>query len=86
MEAYIAKLYDMYDAMSVPKTFLEAGCSEEVFLDQLDDIALQAFDDQCTPANPRFPLISELKDILKEAFYGKDSIPTECHEIDMPLQ
>ena len=86
MEAYIAKLYDMYDAMSVPKTFLEAGCSEEVFLDQLDDIALQAFDDQCTPTNPRFPLISELKDILKEAFYGKDSIPTECHENDMPLQ
>ena len=86
MEAYIAKLYDMYDAMSVPKTFLEAGCSEEVFLDQLDDIALQAFDDQCTPANPRFPLISELKDILKQAFYGIDSIPTECHENDMPLQ
>ena len=38
MEAYIAKLYVMYDAMSVPKTVFEAGCSEEVFLDQLDDI------------------------------------------------
>lgn len=70
MEAYIAKLYSMYDAMNVPKTFKDAGCSEEIFLKVKHDLALKAFDDQCTPANPRFPLISELEEILMQAFYG----------------
>ena len=74
MEAYIDKLYEMYTAMNVPKTFLEAGCSEETFLEQLDEIALKAFDDQCTPANPRFPLISELKEVLRQAFYGPNNV------------
>lgn len=70
MEAYIAKLYSMYEAMNVPKTFKDAGCSEDMFLQGIHEIALKAFDDQCTPANPRFPLISELEELLMQAFYG----------------
>jgi acetaldehyde dehydrogenase/alcohol dehydrogenase len=71
-EAFVGKLYSMYDEMNVAKSFKDAGCSEETFLEKLDEIALNAFDDQCTPANPRFPLISELKEVLKQAFYGLD--------------
>jgi len=71
-EAFITKLYDMYTAMNVPKSFKEAGCDEDKFLSLIDELALKAFDDQCTPANPRFPLVEELKEILKQAFYGAE--------------
>lgn len=72
MEAFIAKLYELYGKMNVPLTFQAAGVSEEAFLENLDGIALKAFDDQCTPANPRFPLVAELKEILKVAYYGPE--------------
>jgi acetaldehyde dehydrogenase/alcohol dehydrogenase len=78
-EAFITKLYEMYTAMNVPKSFNEAGCDEAKFLELLDELALKAFDDQCTPANPRFPLVSELKEILKQAFYGEEY---HCVDVD----
>lgn len=79
MEAYIAKLISMYRDMNVSITFQDAGIPEEPFLKQLDNIAEQAFDDQCTPANPRFPLVEELKDILKLAYYGVEKKDTDSH-------
>eukprot|EP00525_Craspedostauros_australis_P001362 CAMPEP_0198127910 /NCGR_PEP_ID=MMETSP1442-20131203/48239_1 /TAXON_ID= /ORGANISM="Craspedostauros australis, Strain CCMP3328" /LENGTH=886 /DNA_ID=CAMNT_0043787983 /DNA_START=29 /DNA_END=2689 /DNA_ORIENTATION=+ len=79
MEAYIAKLLSIYKEMSVPCTFQEAGIPEEAFLDAIDDIAEQAFDDQCTPTNPRFPLVDELKVLLKIAYYGPDKVETDSH-------
>jgi acetaldehyde dehydrogenase/alcohol dehydrogenase len=72
MEAYIKKLYKLYEDMNVPKTFQAAGINEVSFLKQLHEIALQSFDDQCTPTNPRFPLVKELEEILKQAHYGED--------------
>lgn len=72
MEAFIAKLYEMYGEMNVPATFEAAGCDEAKFFACLDELAVKAFDDQCTPANPRFPLVSELKEVLKQAFYGAE--------------
>mmetsp|Transcript_26524 Transcript_26524/g.74220 ORF Transcript_26524/g.74220 Transcript_26524/m.74220 type:complete len:828 (+) Transcript_26524:73-2556(+) len=79
MEAYIEKLLSMYRAMEVPITFQEAGVPEEAFLHRLNDIAEQAFDDQCTPANPRFPLVDELKEILKVAYYGTEKAENDSH-------
>lgn len=73
MEAYIAKLYELYDAMNVPKTFKAAGASESIFLREKSELAMKAFDDQCTPANPRFPLVSELESIMDLAFYGDEA-------------
>jgi acetaldehyde dehydrogenase/alcohol dehydrogenase len=58
--------------MNVPTTFKDAGCDEAKFIGLLDELALKAFDDQCTPANPRFPLVSELKEVLKQSFYGEE--------------
>lgn len=72
MEAFITELYQLYSAMNVPSTFRAAGISEDAFLKQVDVIALKAFDDQCTPANPRFPLVDELKEVLKQAYYGEE--------------
>lgn len=72
MEAFITKLENLYDAMNVPKTFQKAGIPEAAFISKLQEISLKAFDDQCTPANPRFPLIDELKEVLKQAYYGAE--------------
>ena len=50
------------------------GISEKDFLDSLDDMVEQAFDDQCTGANPRYPLMSEIKQMYLNAYYGTNTI------------
>ena len=49
----------------------EYGIDEKDFLDRLDEMSVQAFDDQCTGANPRYPLISEIKEMYLKAYYGE---------------
>ena len=83
MEAFITKLYALYDDMNVPKTFQKAGINEMEYKLKLDEIALKAFDDQCTPANPRFPLISELKEVLLQAYYGTDDYLLVTDQVDV---
>ena len=50
----------------------EYGIDEDLFLAQLDEMTEQAFDDQCTGANPRYPLMSEIKQMYLNAYYGKE--------------
>ena len=57
--------------LEIPSSFKEAGINEEEFLNKVDILADRAFEDQCTTANPRLPLVSELKQILLDAYYGK---------------
>ncbi|KAL7555685.1 hypothetical protein ACA910_015237 [Epithemia clementina (nom. ined.)] len=85
MEAYIAKLYSMYEAMNVPTTFKDAGCSEEKFLQVIHEVAIKAFDDQCTPANPRFPLVSELEEVLMQSFYGRETAMAMMELRNLPM-
>ncbi|RKF17772.1 bifunctional acetaldehyde-CoA/alcohol dehydrogenase [Alginatibacterium sediminis] len=56
--------------LNIPMSIQDAGVSEADFLAKVDNIAEDAFDDQCTGANPRYPLISELKQVLLASFYG----------------
>lgn len=49
----------------------ECGVSEAEFLAAIDELAVEAFDDQCTPANPRYPLISDIKELYLNAYYGE---------------
>ena len=51
---------------------LQAGINESEFLAKLDMLADRAFEDQCTTANPRLPLVTELKQILMDSFYGNE--------------
>ena len=62
----------MKERVGVPKTIRDWGVPEKDFLEHVDQMALEAFDDQCTPANPRYPLISELKEIYLRAYYGAE--------------
>lgn len=57
-----------------------AGVNEADFLAKVDELAVEAFDDQCTGANPRYPLITELKEVLLAAYYGKAFVEGETFE------
>lgn len=74
VEALIAKLKDLQKAIGQPKTIQEAlgdKVTEEQFLARLDAMTEDAFDDQCTGANPRYPLMSEIKEMYLNAYYGR---------------
>ncbi len=57
--------------VGIKKTIADYGIDEKDFLDRLDEMVEQAFDDQCTGANPRYPLMSEIKEMYLRAYYGK---------------
>ena len=57
--------------LGIPMTIAQTGVDEKEFLSKLDGLSERAFEDQCTTANPRYPLVTELADIYKKAYYGK---------------
>ena len=67
----IAKIDELKAKIGLPKTIKDAGVNEEKFLANLDEMVEQAFDDQCTGANPRYPLLSEIKEMYLKVYYGK---------------
>ena len=69
----IDKLEELKAAIGIPKSIKEWGIQEEDFLATLDEMTENAFNDQCTGANPRYPLMSELKELYLMAYYGKDT-------------
>ncbi len=70
MENLITKIDELKERIGIKKTIREYGIEEQDFLATLDEMSEKAFDDQCTGANPRYPLISELKDIYLKTYYG----------------
>ena len=66
----INKISKLNKKLNIPSSFKEAGINEKEFLSKVDMLADRAFEDQCTTANPRVPLISELKKILIDSYYG----------------
>lgn len=71
LENLIAKLEELKVRIGIKKSIKEYGVDEKYFLDTLDDMVEQAFNDQCTGANPRYPLMSEMKEIYLKCYYGK---------------
>lgn len=71
LENLIAALDELKAKVGIKKTIREYGIDEQDFLARLDDMTEQAFDDQCTGANPRYPLMSEIKQMYLNAYYGK---------------
>jgi acetaldehyde dehydrogenase/alcohol dehydrogenase len=69
----IDKIEELKETVGCKKTIAEYGISEEDFLATLDEMVENAFNDQCTGANPRYPLMSEIKELYLLAFYGKDT-------------
>ena len=71
LENLIAAIETLKARVGIKKTIRDYGIDETDFLARLDDMVEQAFDDQCTGANPRYPLMSEIKQMYLDAYYGK---------------
>ena len=71
ISSLIEKIIEMNKELNIPSSFKEAGIEEQEFLAKVDMLADRAFEDQCTTANPRVPLVTELKQILLDSYYGK---------------
>jgi acetaldehyde dehydrogenase/alcohol dehydrogenase len=81
----VARLIDWVEQLkrdlTIPASIQAFGVDEADFLAKVDELAVQAFDDQCTGANPRFPLLSELKALLLDSYYGRAFVePSEQEE------
>ncbi|HBC7487693.1 TPA: bifunctional acetaldehyde-CoA/alcohol dehydrogenase [Proteus mirabilis] len=72
IEKLLAWLEEMKSSLGIPASIREAGVQESDFLAKVDKLSEDAFDDQCTGANPRYPLISELKQLLLDSYYGRE--------------
>ncbi len=73
-EGLIGKIRELQEKLELPKTIKEAlgkQADEEEFLSSLDKLSKDAFDDQCTGANPRYPLVEEIKELYLKAYYGE---------------
>ena len=71
VQSMIDMANELNNMLNIPHTFKDAGVDEQEFLSKIDLIADRAFEDQCTTANPRVPLVSEMKQILLKAYYGR---------------
>ncbi len=80
LESLIAEFKKLRKHIGIKDTIQEYGIDEEDFLDRLDEMVENAFDDQCTGANPRYPLMSEMKQMYLNAYYGE----SKFKEIEMP--
>ncbi|MBQ5677978.1 MAG: iron-containing alcohol dehydrogenase, partial [Clostridia bacterium] len=83
LENLIKAINDLKARVGVKETIKDYNIDEKAFLDNLDEMVEQAFDDQCTGANPRYPLMSEIKQMYLNAYYGKHFVeepkPTAAH-------
>lgn len=82
VEKLIEWLEELKKTLGIPSSIKAAGVNESEFLAKVDKIAEAAFDDQCTGANPRFPLISELKQLLLDSYYGRPFMEIHEHEAE----
>lgn len=72
VKSLIKEIRKLADDVGIPRSFKEAGIEEAEFMAKVDELADRAFSDQCTTANPRLPLVEELKQILIDSYYGKE--------------
>ena len=72
VESLIKEIQKLNTDLNIPSSFKEAGIAEDEFMAKVDELADRAFEDQCTTANPRLPLVTELKQILIDSYYGNE--------------
>ncbi|GAD88410.1 MULTISPECIES: bifunctional acetaldehyde-CoA/alcohol dehydrogenase [Vibrio] len=80
IERLLTWLEELKKELDIPLSIQEAGVNEADFTAKLEELSVEAFDDQCTGANPRYPLISELKEVLTTSYYGKPYVEGETFE------
>ena len=80
IERLLTWLEELKVDLDIPLSIQAAGVNESDFVAKLDELAVEAFDDQCTGANPRYPLITELKEVLTTSYFGTPYVEGETFE------
>ncbi|UZN05274.1 bifunctional acetaldehyde-CoA/alcohol dehydrogenase [Cellulomonas sp. S1-8] len=70
VESFALAVESLRSKVGIPASFEAQGVAEQEFMDRLDEVAMGAYEDQCAPANPRMPMIADMKDIMTAAYYG----------------
>jgi len=70
VESYAQYCRDLATRLGIEKSFQEQGVDEQRYMSSLDALAMRAYEDQCAPANPRLPMLQDMKDIMVAAYYG----------------
>jgi len=71
VDSLIKAIKDLNKSLGLPSSLKECGVDEKVFMDNLMELSEKAFEDQCTTANPRYPLVNEIAGLYKNCYYGK---------------
>ena len=82
-ERFMDGIEKLKDFIGVKKTIAEYGVDEKYFLDTLDEMSLNAFNDQCTGANPRYPLVAEIRSLYLDAYYGRPATSYEDEGLEI---
>ena len=72
VKSYAKAVYDLAVRCGIKMSFKEQGLEEKAWMDARHEVALLAYEDQCSPANPRLPIVADMEDILTKAYYGYD--------------
>lgn len=72
VKSYAKAVYDLAIRCGIKMSFKEQGLEEKAWMDARHEVALLAYEDQCSPANPRLPIVADMEDILTKAYYGYD--------------
>lgn len=70
VESYARAIEELRDKVGIPASFQEQGVNEAEFLSSLDELAMGAYEDQCAPANPRMPMLADMKVLMEATYYG----------------
>ncbi|WP_413451147.1 bifunctional acetaldehyde-CoA/alcohol dehydrogenase [Georgenia sp. 1P01AC] len=70
VESYARAVEELREAVGIPASFAAQGVDERVFVEGLDDLAMRSYEDQCAPANPRMPMLEDMKDLMLAAYHG----------------
>jgi len=70
VESYARAVEKLRDAVGIESSFEAQGVAEDEFIGRLDELAMNAYEDQCAPANPRLPMLADMKDLMAAAYYG----------------
>jgi acetaldehyde dehydrogenase/alcohol dehydrogenase len=70
VESYARAVEELRDRVGIERSFQQQGVDETAFIAGLHDLAMAAYGDQCAPANPRMPMIADMKTLMEAAYYG----------------
>jgi len=70
VESYAKAVEQLREKVGIPASFAAQGVAEDQFIGKLDDLAMRSYEDQCAPANPRMPMLDDMKDLMAAAYYG----------------